>query len=265
MLLALLALLLAFLLRKKRRLLLSLVPLLCGLLLLFKIGDAIYLVKANLYYPPYEISHLAYYVVPLLICSGIPGSDFAAGSLSFIVGVGFLLGAFIRPDALIANMNLYETIRLLITHELFFFLAWPLLFSFRLFPKKNYGAFLAMMAGFVTYFLLLRYHVIYPDRDYSSSSIALQVMDGSLIRYLDSSYTLGLQILFACSCILLVFAVPFLLLVISRALFLKKPYQHRELPMGARYGLWPFIQRKKKRKAFSDPSSWNSYLDSFYR
>jgi hypothetical protein len=252
--------LLAFLSRKKRRLFSWLIPSLALALLLFKIGDLIYLVSANLYYPPYEISHLAYYVVPLLILSGLPGTDFAAGSLSFIVGVGFLLGAIIKPDSLIAEMSLYGEIRLLCTHELFYFLSWPMLFSFRRFRKKDYGVFLLMMVAFVIYFLLLRYHVIYPSEDYNSYSIALGVMDGSLVRYLAEDPSLFLRIIFAISCLFLVFAVPLCLYFLSGKLWdfrLKKgAIQHEELPLWARYGLagWLAHHHEKESHRNGTPS-----------
>lgn len=250
---------LAFLLRRKRRFIRILVPTLALLLFLFKIGDTVYLVVSGLYYPPYEISHLAYYVVPLLILSGLPGSDFAAGSLSFIVGVGFLLGAVIKPDSLIAEMTLYGEVRLLCTHELFYFLAWPMLFSFRRFEKKDYGAFLAMMGCFVVYFLLLRYHVIYPEEDYNPYSIALGVMDGSLVRYLASDPSPFLQIIFAISCLILVFGVPLGLFFLGRTLWksrLKKAlFIHDELPLWARYGILSFFLKEKEKKSPRDGTS----------
>ena len=256
---------LAFLLRRKRRFIRILVPTLALLLFLFKIGDTVYLVVSGLYYPPYEISHLAYYVVPLLILSGLPGSDFAAGSLSFIVGVGFLLGAIIKPDSLIAGMSLYGEIRLLCTHELFYFLAWPLLFSFRRFAWKDYGAFLLMMACFAGYFLLLRYHVIYPGKDYNSYSIALGVMDGSLVRYLAEDPSLSLQAIFALSCLLLVFLVPLLLYFLSGQNWKRRVQKgeiiHDVLPLGARFGILPWFLRRHKKKSLGEGASSDCVLE----
>jgi hypothetical protein len=268
-LLAVLCSVIDYLLRRKRKLCYYLLPILSLALLFFKIGDLIYLISAGLYYPPYEISHLAYYVVPILILLGLPGSDFAAGSLSFIVGVGFLLGAIIKPDSLIALMSLYGEIRLLITHELFYAMAWPLLFSFRRFRAKDYGAFLAMMAGFLVYFLLLRYHVIYPSEDYNSYSIALGVMDGSLVRYLASDPSLFLCIIFAISCLILIFGVPLCLFFLGRALWasrLKKGlFVHDELPLWARYGLVPyFLKAKEKKSQVAGTSSFAELESTIY-
>jgi hypothetical protein len=114
------AILVSFLLRYHRLASLRICFILVSLLLIYKIAEIPYEISHSYYVIPYEVSHLAYYVVPLLLLSGLPGSDFASGALSLITGVGFLLGALIRPDSLIEGMSRYETVRLLVTHELSF-------------------------------------------------------------------------------------------------------------------------------------------------
>lgn len=180
---------------------------------------------------------------------GLPGSDYAGGALAFVCGVGFLLGAFIRPADLIANMTLYEDIRLLFTHELFFFLSLLSLFTYRSFLGKDYWSFVMTMFFFLLYFLLLRYRVIFPKEDFSSYSIALRVMDGSLVNYLIPDASLTWRILFASFCIGLIFLVPWLLLLLNQAWFrqeIKKgKVKERDVPLEHRYGLIPWLQRKK--------------------
>ena len=103
-LLVLLLLAFAFILRNKRSLVRHIAVILTVALLVFKSGEAVYFLFQGRYFIPYEVSHLAYWVVPILLLLGFPGSDYAAGALSFICGVGFLLGAMIDPSDLIANM-----------------------------------------------------------------------------------------------------------------------------------------------------------------
>jgi hypothetical protein len=254
LLLALGGLVLAFLLRKRRRLIRILSDALAFSLLLFKITETIVFSSQGIFFIPYEVSHLAYYVVPLLLLSGFAGSDYAAGALAFVVGMGFLLGAFSKPDSLIYGMSLYEEIRLLWTHELLFFLALLLLFDFRRFHLFDFAMYLATMAGFALYFLLLKFRLLFPQEDFNSYSIALQVMDGSLLRYLVNDPGLGLRIFFATGCILLVFLVPFLLFFLSNwgIKEKKKKGQLRqdEVPLWGRYGFYPFLKRRKKSSLF---------------
>lgn len=247
-LLALLLLLFAFLLRGKRSLVCLLSVILASALLLFKSGEGIYFLTQGIYFIPYEVSHLAYWVVPILLLLGFPGSDYAAGALSFICGVGFLLGAVIDPSDLIANMTLYEEIRLFFTHELLFFLSLLLLFDFRSFSGKDYAVFVATMLVFLLYFLLLRYRVLFVE-DFTSRSIALQVMDGSLVAYLSPNPSLLLRVGFAILCITLVFLVPFLLILLGRSLFQRRlrkgEIKSEQVPFEERYGLLPYLQRRK--------------------
>jgi hypothetical protein len=249
-LLGLVGVFLAFLISRKRRLIRILVSLLGMVLLLFKIGETVVFGCQGIFFIPYEVSHLAYYVVPLLLLLGFNGSDYASGALSFVVGMGFLLGAMIKPDSLIYGMSLYEEIRLLLTHELLFFISLPLLFSFRKFRWWDFGMYGASMALFALYFLLLKFRLIFPSEDFNSYSIVLQVMDGSLVRYLTSDPSLGLRIFFACGCILLVFLVPFLLFLLANWGFDEKKkkgqLEQEEIPLWGRYGLLPFLKRRKK-------------------
>lgn len=240
---------LAFLCQAKRKLVRSLSCLLALAFLLYKSGEGIYFLAHGLSFIPYEISHLAYWVVPILLLVGFAGSDYASGALSFICGVGFLLGAFISPANLIANLSFYEQIRLLITHELLYFLSLLLLFDFRIFQSRDYLTFLFMMTGFLVYFLLLKYRVIFSDQDFSSYSIALRVMDGSLVAYLAPNPPFALQVGFAILCIALIFLVPFLLIPLGKSIFAlrkkKGNSQEEEVPFEQRYGLLPYLKRKK--------------------
>jgi hypothetical protein len=245
---------LAFLLRKDRRRIRISVSVLSFLLLVYKIGEGIYFGIHHLFFIPYEVSHLAYYVVPILLLLGFPGSDFAAGSLALISGVGFLLGAGIRPDSLIAGMNPYEEIRLLLTHELLFFLALPVLFSFRSFGRGDYLVFAGTLLCFLAYFLLLKYRILFPAEDFNSYSIVLGVLDGSLVKYLTEDVTLPLRILFATGSILLVFLVPLLILLGTRKHWERKKKEGKRqnifLPLWGRYGLIPWEERRRKEKGF---------------
>jgi hypothetical protein len=252
------ALLSAFFLRKHRRMMRILVSSLAALLLLFKIGETIAFASHGIFYIPYEVSHLAYYLVPLLLLLGFQGSDNAAGSLSFVVGMGFLFGAIIKPDSLLYGMSLYEEIRLLLTHELLFFISLPLLFSFRFFRYRDFGVFLLSMLALAIYFLLLKFRLIFKEEDFNSYSIALQVMDGSLVRYLTPNPPRGLRLFFACGCILLIFLVPFLLFLLSRWSFNRKKQkgiiENIEIPLWGRYGLIPWILRRRKGSFLKRPS-----------
>lgn len=241
------AILVSFLLRYHRLASLRICLILVSLLLIYKIAEIPYEISHSYYVIPYEVSHLAYYVVPILLLSGLPGSDFASGALSLITGVGFLLGALIRPDSLIEGMSRYETVRLLVTHELLFFVSLPLLFTIRQYSKRDYLAFLGMMAGFVIYFLLLKYRVIFPKEDFNPYSIALRVLDGSLVGYLTPDVTLGLRVIFSLSCLLLVFGIPYLLLLVSLASFKRRKSKGRVtypfIPFTYRGGLLPLLIR----------------------
>jgi hypothetical protein len=225
------AILVSFLLRYHRLASLRICFILVSLLLIYKIAEIPYEISHSYYVIPYEVSHLAYYVVPLLLLSGLPGSDFASGALSLITGVGFLLGALIRP----------------VTHELLFFVSLPLLFTIRQYSKRDYLAFLGMMAGFVIYFLLLKYRVIFPKEDFNPYSIALRVLDGSLVGYLTPDVTLGLRVLFSSFCLLLVFGIPYLLLLVSLASFKRRKSKGRVtypfIPFTYRGGLLPLLIR----------------------
>lgn len=247
--LSLISLGLLFYLRDKRHVSGILIVVLSLVLLLYKSGETIYFAQEGKSVIPYEVSHLAYWVVPFLFLVGLPGSDYAGGALAFVCGVGFLLGAFIRPADLIANMTLYEDIRLLFTHELFFFLSLLSLFTYRSFLGKDYWSFVMTMFFFLLYFLLLRYRVIFPKEDFSSYSIALRVMDGSLVNYLIPDASLTWRILFASFCIGLIFLVPWLLLLLNQARFrqeIKKgKVKESDVPLEHRYGLIPWLQRKK--------------------
>jgi len=248
-LLVLLLLAFAFILRNKRSLVRHIAVILTVALLVFKSGEAVYFLFQGRYFIPYEVSHLAYWVVPILLLLGFPGSDYAAGALSFICGVGFLLGAMIDPSDLIANMTLYEEIRLFFTHELLFFLSLLLLFDFRSFDWKDYAVFVATMLVFLLYLLLLRYRVLFAE-DFTSRSIALQVMDGSLVNYFHPQASLALRVGFATLCINLVFLVPFGLIFLGRRVFAwriqKRLVSQATVSFEERYGLFPFLARKRK-------------------
>jgi hypothetical protein len=250
LLLSLMSIGLALFLRNKRNVVRILIPLLAFFLFLYKSIETIYWVSVGAVVIPYEISHLAYFVVPLLFLIGFSGSDYAAGSLAFICGAGFLLGATIKPDDLIANMSLYEDVRLLLTHELLFLLALLSLFGFRRLSFKDYWAFIGMMICFLVYFLLLRYRCLYQGQDFSSFSIALRVMDGSLVNYLIPNASTGWQIAFAVFCISLIFLVPGLLIPLNQKLFAlnlrKGQAAEEDVVLSERYGLVPFWIRKKK-------------------
>jgi hypothetical protein len=243
----------AFLLRRKRKAIRWLAEILALALLLFKSGEGLYFLAHQVYFIPYEISHLAYWVVPFLLLLGFSGSDYAAGALAFVCGVGFLLGAAINPSDLIANMSRYEVIRLLVTHELLFFLSLLLLFDFRVFHWRDYGVYVATMLAFLTYLLLLKYRILFPSHDFSSYSIALQVMDGSLVAYLSPNPSLGLRVGFAILCIALIFLVPFALIFAAKGIFALRLRQNvvstAEVPGEERYGLIPLLKRKKKTLA----------------
>jgi len=247
--LALVLFFLAFLARKGRKAVRFLSSLLALAFLLFKSGEGIYFLAHGLYFIPYEVSHLAYWIVPIFLLLGFAGSDYAAGALSFICGVGFLLGAFISPANLIVNMTLYEQIRLLITHELLYFLSLLVLFYFRIFHWQDYAAFVVTMLGFLLYLLLLKYRVIFSEQDFSSFSIALRTMDGSLIAYLTPDPSFGLRVGFAILCIGLIFLVPFLLIFLGKRIFAlrvrKGKVQDAEVSFEERYGLLPYLKRKK--------------------
>jgi hypothetical protein len=248
-LLALLLLGAAFLLRGKRAIVRRIALILATVLLLYKSGEGIYFLTQGIYFIPYEVSHLAYWVVPILLLLGFSGSDYAAGALSFICGVGFLLGAIIDPSDLIANMTLYEEIRLFFTHELLFFLSLLLLFDFRSFAWKDYVVFVGMMLVFLLYLLLLRYRVLFAE-DFTSRSIALQVMDGSLVNYLHPQAPLALRVGFAILCISLIFLVPSGLIFLGRLFFAWRTHkgivQTEMVPYEERYGLLPLLARKRK-------------------
>jgi len=249
LLLALALFFLASLERKRRKSVRFLSSLLAFVLLLFKSGEGVYFLVRRLSFIPYEVSHLAYWVVPIFLLLGFVGSDYASGALSFICGVGFLLGAIISPANLIANMTLYEQVRLLITHELLYFLSLLTLFYFRIFHWRDYAAFVFTMLGFLLYLLLLKYRVIFSDKDFSSFSIALRVMDGSLVAYLAPNPSFGLRAGFAILCIGLVFLVPFLLIFLGKRIFAlrvrKGKVQDAEVSFEERYGLLPYLKRKK--------------------
>ena len=90
--------------------------------------------------------------------------------------------------------------------------------------------------------------------------IALGVMDGSLVRYLAEDPSLFLRIIFAISCLFLVFAVPLCLYFLSGKLWesrlRKGAIQHEELPLWARYGLagWLAHHHEKESHRNGTPS-----------
>lgn len=237
-----------YLLRKHRKVSALIATLIGAVVLIYKSVEFIeYRVEGSAVYP-IEFSQISYFTYSAIAVAGVEFMLPVGGFFGFATGFGNTLAVIASPDTMVAGFGSWAGLIVSLgIHNLLFFGGLLICFNTVKFKKKFAWTIPLALALSVVFIILVREKIFYPDIASTDNVVFLQILDGSILKYLIPAEKITTGVLVAWYAGLVV-----LLAGTGTAFYALNARSHRNDGVtgdfGCCPGLMPCVKRIIKRK-----------------